>query len=85
VIIIQKNKNKKLVLGFEVTFFKSMLYGGVDSIWYRFLGLPVGANLRRQDAWQESMLKKLNGWKGHNLLGMAIYTDEKAYFSFYPR
>jgi hypothetical protein len=52
------------VLGVKVTFFKSMLYGGVDSIRFRFLRLSVGANVRRQAAWQKSMQKKLNGWKG---------------------
>ncbi|PNX65997.1 ribonuclease H [Trifolium pratense] len=42
------------------------LHCGVDSIPFRFLGIPVGSNPRRKSTWQpvvDSMRKKLNGWK----------------------
>jgi hypothetical protein len=46
------------------------LYCGVDSIPFRFLGIPVGANPRRKSTWLpiiESMNKRLGVWNGRNL------------------
>ncbi|MCH85285.1 LINE-1 reverse transcriptase like, partial [Trifolium medium] len=41
-----------------------------DSFPFKFLGIPVGANPRRQETWQpivESMTKRLSSWNGRNL------------------
>ncbi|PNX89544.1 ribonuclease H, partial [Trifolium pratense] len=41
-----------------------------ESIPFKFLGLPVGANPRRLNTWKpvvESMLKRLSGWNGRHL------------------
>jgi hypothetical protein len=48
----------------------SFLHCGVDSIPFRFLGIPVGANPRRKATWcpiLESMKKRLCSWNGRNL------------------
>jgi hypothetical protein len=48
----------------------SFLHCGVDSIPFRFLGIPVGANPRRKSTWLpiiESMNKRLCVWNGRNL------------------
>ena len=42
----------------------------VDKFPFRFLGLPVGANLRRCDTWKpvvDAMKKKLSSWNGRSL------------------
>ncbi|GAU35675.1 hypothetical protein TSUD_162470 [Trifolium subterraneum] len=41
-----------------------------DSIPFKFLGIPVGANLRRRETWKpivDSMAKRLSSWNGRNL------------------
>jgi hypothetical protein len=48
----------------------SFLNCEVDSIPFRFLGIPVGANPRRRTTWTpilDSMKKKLSAWNGRNL------------------
>jgi hypothetical protein len=48
----------------------SFLHCDVESIPFRFLGIPVGANPRRRATWIpiiESMRNRLNTWKGRNL------------------
>ncbi|CAJ2637732.1 unnamed protein product [Trifolium pratense] len=48
----------------------SFLSCSSDSIPFKFLGIPVGANPRRQDTWQpivDSMTKRLSSWSGRNL------------------
>ncbi|PNX83328.1 ribonuclease H, partial [Trifolium pratense] len=48
----------------------SFLNCSFDSIPFKFLGIPVGANPRRQESWQpivESLTKRLSSWSGRNL------------------
>ncbi|MCH80366.1 LINE-1 reverse transcriptase like, partial [Trifolium medium] len=48
----------------------SFLSCSFDSIPFKFLGIPVGANPRRQQTWQpivESITKRLSSWNGRNL------------------
>ncbi|CAJ2641645.1 unnamed protein product [Trifolium pratense] len=48
----------------------SFLHCEVDSIPFRFLGIPVGANPRRKITWNpivEAMKKRLNAWNGRHL------------------
>ncbi|CAJ2667257.1 unnamed protein product [Trifolium pratense] len=48
----------------------SFLHCEVESIPFRFLGIPVGANPRRKVTWNpivEAMKKRLNTWSGRNL------------------
>ncbi|MCH84541.1 LINE-1 reverse transcriptase like [Trifolium medium] len=48
----------------------SFLSCSFDSIPFKFLGIPVDANPRRQDTWQpivDSMTKRLSSWSGRNL------------------
>ncbi|MCI11277.1 LINE-1 reverse transcriptase like, partial [Trifolium medium] len=48
----------------------SFLNCGVESIPFRFLGIPVGANLRRRATWLhilELMKKRLSAWNGLHL------------------
>jgi hypothetical protein len=48
----------------------SFLHCGVDSIPFRFLGIPVGANPRRKATWYpvlESMKNRLSAWNGRHL------------------
>ncbi|GAU51457.1 hypothetical protein TSUD_413540, partial [Trifolium subterraneum] len=48
----------------------SFLHCEVDSIPFRFLGIPVGANPRRKITWNpvvEAMKKRLNAWNCRNL------------------
>jgi hypothetical protein len=48
----------------------SFLHSEVDSTPFRFLGIPVGANLRRRATWSpilDSLKKRLCAWNGRNL------------------
>jgi hypothetical protein len=48
----------------------SFLYCCVDSLPFKFLGLPVGSNPRRISTWSpviDNMKKRLNVWKGRHL------------------
>jgi hypothetical protein len=48
----------------------SFLHCEVETIPFRFLGIPVGANPRRKCTWNpiiDNMRKRLNVWKGRNL------------------
>jgi hypothetical protein len=48
----------------------SFLHCEVDSIPFRFLGIPVGANPRRKGTWApiiDAMRKRLSVWNGRNL------------------
>ncbi|CAJ2672826.1 unnamed protein product [Trifolium pratense] len=48
----------------------SFLSCSFDSIPFKFLGISVGANPRRQDTWQpivDSLTKRLSSWSGRNL------------------
>ncbi|GAU48536.1 hypothetical protein TSUD_282880 [Trifolium subterraneum] len=49
----------------------SFLDCSFDSIPFKFLGIPVGANPRRRETWKpivESLAKRLSSWNGRNLL-----------------
>ncbi|CAJ2628008.1 unnamed protein product [Trifolium pratense] len=48
----------------------AFLHCGVESIPFRFLGIPVGANPRRKITWNpivDNMRKRLSSWNGRNL------------------
>jgi hypothetical protein len=66
-------KSKLYGINIEENFLRassSFLHCAVESIPFRFLGIPVGANPRRRATWIpiiESMRNRLNTWKGRNL------------------
>jgi hypothetical protein len=71
----------------------SFLHSEVDSTPFRFLGIPVGANLRRRATWSpilDSLKKRLCAWNGRNLsiggrvtLTKSILSSLPLYFSFF--
>jgi hypothetical protein len=67
------NKSKLYGINLDDSFLRAsslFLHCEVDSIPFRFLGIPVGVNPRRKATWSsiiESMKKRLGAWNGRNL------------------
>ncbi|GAU51623.1 hypothetical protein TSUD_414500 [Trifolium subterraneum] len=90
-------KSKMYGINVEANFLEaaaSFLSCSVDSIPFKFLGIPVGANPRRQETWQpiiDSLTKRLSSWTGRNLsiggrvtlINSVLSSIPLYFFSFY--